>query len=107
MFSSYEEPPVTHLLLSRDRLMNAPRKVVAQLCVRIFSRMEAETKEHQLLALAAAFVLLCDACNIPAQDVFTASKNLMANPDKEASARPLTPEFEAMAYHLRTDVLAK
>lgn len=96
------------LLVDRDRLMNADRKEVASTTVHIFSRIEAFRKERQLLGLACAFVLLCDACNIPAQDVFTAAKNLMANPLKaEASARPLAPQFEAMGYHLRTDVMAR
>lgn len=96
------------LLIDRDRLMNADRGVVASLTVRLFSAIEDFRKERQLLALACAFVLLCDACRIPAQDVFTAAKNLMANPiAAEADARPMGPQFEAMSYHLRTDVLAK
>lgn len=90
-------------LVNRDALMSAPKKTVADLCVLIFDRIQSRDKEHQLLALAAAFTLLCSACKIEPQDVYAASKNLMADP---LTSTGLAPQFQAMRFHLNTEVLA-
>lgn len=89
-------------LVDRDVLNHAPKKLVAQLCVQVFDRLQGYRKEHQLLALASAFSLLADAARIPAQDVHTATKNLMADP---LTASGLAPQFQAMKFHLNTEVL--
>lgn len=89
-------------LVDRDALNGAPKKLVADLCVHVFDRLQDRKKEHQLLGLAAAFALLCDACRIPPQDVFTATKNLMADP---MTSTGLAPQFQAMRFHLNTEVL--
>jgi hypothetical protein len=89
-------------LIDRDALNSAPKRQVADLCVSIFDRIQQRRKEHQLLGLAAAFTLLCDACKVPAQDVFAAVKNLMADP---MTSTGLAPQFQAMRFHLRTEVL--
>lgn len=90
------------LVVDRDRLNSANRKQVANDTVRIFDRIQGWKKEAQLLALASAFVLLAETCKVPAQDVFTASKNLMADP---LTASGLAPQFQAMKFHLNTEVL--
>lgn len=92
------------ILTSRDRLNNADRGRVARLMVSLFDRVSLHPlKEEQLLALAGAFVLLADAAKIPAQDVFTAVKNLMTDRTKSEG---LVLQFSAMKYHLETEVLA-
>lgn len=82
--------------------MNADRTEVASNCVSIFDRIQDIGKEAQVLALAAAFLLLCTAKRIPAQDAFTAVKNLMTDPTTSSG---LGPQFQAMKYHLETEVL--
>lgn len=91
------------LLVDRDRLSNANRANVARLCVLLFDRLQHHArKEEQLLALAAAFLLMAEACGIPAQDAFVAVKNMMADPLR---ASGIYHQFDAMRYHLDTEVL--
>ena len=89
-------------LVDRDKLNMASKQEVAHACVSVFDRIQGWGREKQLLALATAFVLLADASGIPAQDVFTASKNLMIDP---MTSTGLAPQFQAMRFHLKTEVL--
>jgi hypothetical protein len=89
-------------LVDRDKLNMASKANVAAACVSVFDRIQGWSRENQLLALAASFVLLADASNIPAQDVFTASKNLMADPLTQSG---MSPQFQAMRFYLNTEVL--
>jgi hypothetical protein len=91
-------------LVNRDKLMSASQSEVATSCVTIFDRIQAWGREKQLLALATAFLLMADASGIPAQDIFTASKNLMYDPLTHTG---LAPQFQAMRFHLNTDILTK
>lgn len=84
--------------------MNDADKVeVASACVRCFDAIQALPKHVQLLGLAAAFLLMCNASGIPAQDGFTTVKNLMYDPLTRSRT---APQFQAMDYHLRTEVLS-
>lgn len=95
--------PRNRLLVDRDRLINANRANVARLCVNLFERIQLHPrKEEQLLALAAAFLLMAEACSIPAQEAFTAVKNMMADPMR---ASGIYHQFDAMRFHLDTEVL--
>ena len=94
----------TKVLVDRDRLMNANRKEVGDSMVAIFDRIQGWAREKQLLAMASAFVLLADTSGIPAQDIFAASKNVMYDP---MTSTGLAPQFQAMRFHLNTDVLVK
>lgn len=77
---------------------------MARLCVLLFDRIQQHgDPEEQLLALAAAFLLMADVAGIPAQDAFVAVKNLMSDPLK---AEGLTLQFSAMKYHLETELKA-
>lgn len=90
------------LLVDRDKLMNAPRSKVADICVALFDRIQGLPKELQILGLAAAFLLTADASRIPAQEAFSAVKNLMASP---LTTSGLDLQFQAMRYHLETELL--
>lgn len=81
--------------------MGASRKAVADACVLLFDRIQSLPKEHQLLALAGAFVLMSDAFGFPAQDAFVAVKNLMQ--DRETSTG-LGLQFDAMRWHLQDEL---
>jgi hypothetical protein len=77
---------------------------VARLCVMLFNAIQNHPrKEEQLLALAAAFLLMAEAAGIPAQDAFTAVKNLMADP---LHSDRIEHRFAAMRYHLETELYA-
>lgn len=90
-------------LVDRDKLVNANRMEVAKLCVLLFDRVQQHrSKEEQLLALAAAFLLMADACGVPAQEAFVAVKNMMADPMR---ASGIFHQFDAMSYHLKSEVL--
>lgn len=91
------------ILIDRDRLNMADKRQVAKGCVRVFDRVQEMPKHIQLLSLAAAFILTANASGIPAQDAFTATKNLMYDPLTRSG---IAPEFQAMDFHLKTEVLA-
>lgn len=88
--------------MDRDRLNHAPQGVVANLTAQLFDRLQDKPKEHQLLAMACAFILMAETCRLPAQDAFQAASNLMKDP-LTATGRHVT--FDAMRYHLETDIL--
>lgn len=90
------------LLYNRDRLMNASKRSVANITVAIFDRIQGAAKELQILGLAAAFAITCEASRVEPQEAFTAVKNLMADP-LTATGRGL--QFDAMRYHLDTELL--
>lgn len=91
------------VLIDRDRVMDADKGEVARGCVHIFDRVQHLPKHIQLLSLAAAFILTATASGIPAQDAFTATKNLMYDP---LTPSGIAPQFQAMKFHLETEVLA-
>jgi len=90
------------VLLDRDRMNGADKQGVASLTASIFDRIQDSTPANQLLALAASFLLLCTASGIPAQDAFTATKNLMYDP---LTRTGIAPQFQAMQFYLKEDVL--
>lgn len=81
--------------------MNADQKAVAKACVLLFDRIQHLPKDQQLLALAGAFVLMSMALRFPAQDAFTAVKNLMRDP---LTASGLGLQFDAMRWHLEDEL---
>lgn len=90
-------------LVDRDKLNSTSRSEVARDCVRIFDRIQTWPKESQVLALAAAFILACDACRLPPQDAFQVVKNQMHD---SLTASGMAPQFRAVKYHLETEVFA-
>ncbi|WP_420381661.1 hypothetical protein [Novosphingobium sp.] len=96
-------PKATKALYDHDRLVNASQRTVSEGCVRIFDRIQGWPKENQILSLAAAFLLACMSARIPAQDAFTATKNLMADP---LTSSGMGAQFQAMKFHLDTEVNA-
>lgn len=96
-------PQAGKALINRDRLMNASQSAVADGCVKIFDRIQGWPKEYQVLSLAAAFLLTCMSTRIPAQEAFTATKNLMADP---LTSSGMGLQFQGMKFHLDTEVNA-
>jgi hypothetical protein len=91
-----------HLLTDRHALTNANRTSVARLCILLFNVVQNHPKkEEQLLALASAFLLMADALGIPAQDAFTAVKNMLADPMR---ASGIFHQFDAARHYLEADL---
>lgn len=90
------------ILVDRDRLNHADKREVAAACVKVFDAIQLLPKHVQLLGLAAAFILTSNASGFPAQDAYTATKNLMYDPTTRTG---IAPQFQAMDYHLKTEVL--
>ena len=77
--------------------------MVGRLAVLLFDRIQLhENKEEQLLALAAAFLLMSEAAGFPAQDSFTAIKNMMADPTR---ASGIFHQFDALKFHIQDELL--
>jgi len=92
-------------LLNPDRINNADQGQVAALTVGLFDSLQRNpVREHRLVALACAFVLLSRAARVNAQDVFTAATNLMVD---ETTSERMTPQFAAMAFHLEEDLVRR
>lgn len=85
--------------------MNADKTVVARLCVLAFDGMSAlwRRKTEQLMALAASFVLLCEAAGLDPYEVYVASKNLMVD---ETHSERRDHRFAAMKYHIEKELLS-
>ena len=65
-----------------DRLVNAPRKETAGLTIGLLDRLQLSVNHGvQVAACAALFLTVCERFGVPAQDAFTASKNLMNDHD--------------------------
>ena len=90
------------VLVDRDKIMHADSTGIAQLCAHLFSTVQDKPPEDQLLGLAAAFIVLAEACGIPTQDVYTAVTNLMYDPLHSSGRKH---QFAAMNQYLKDDVL--
>lgn len=85
-----------------DRIINAPRAKTASATLLICNSLQDYIEAHpgvQVLATAAAFLLLCERFGVPAQDAFTAAKNLM-NAHEGAAGK----DFAAVREYLANEV---
>lgn len=94
------------ILVSRDALMNADKALVANLTVKIFDSvstfLSGTKKSAQIMAAAAAFVLICETAGVEPYEAYTAVKNLMVD-EKHSERRD--HRFAAMKFHLETELL--
>lgn len=87
-----------------EQIINAPRDVSAQATVLLIDRLQdfiEERKGVQVVAAAALFLLLAERFGVEAQDVFTATKNLMRERDGGYA-----PQFKGVALYLENEVQA-
>lgn len=85
-----------------DKITNAPRQLSATATVLLIDALQDYIEENpgvQVTAAAALFLLLCERFNVPAQDAFTATTNLMNGKDGR-----LAKEFEAVRLYLQHEV---
>lgn len=91
-------------LVNRDQLMNADKVTVARATVRVLDALQHfyKRKSEQVMALAAAFVLLTEATGVEPYEAYTAVKNLMVD-DQHSDQRD--HRFAAVKYHIENEVL--
>lgn len=63
--------------MNRDLMNNADAGAVAKASFALLDRLQHYPQHIQPMALAAAFVVLSEHIKVPAQDIFTITKNLL------------------------------
>lgn len=88
-------------MIIRDQLNNAPSEEVARVSYALIDRLQHEYEQPgvQVAAAAAFFLLVAERFGVPAQDAFTATKNLMNDRDNR-----LKHEFQAARAFLREEI---
>jgi hypothetical protein len=83
-----------------DTLVNARSSVVSQASMNIIDRLQTDHAHpgEQVAAACAVFLITCEEFGIPAQEVFTATKNLMNGPSGKR------PVFKAVSDYFRHEV---
>lgn len=85
--------------MNRDLFNSANPRRVAQATMSVIDATQRGFQPHeQMHAMAAAFLLVADHWGIPAQDLFTATKNLLNDQDA------LRPEFRAVKAYVRNEL---
>lgn len=96
------KPPLSKTtLLDPDRMASASRVEVSRTCVEVFDRVQTKPREHQLLGLACAFILMCEALRVRESDAFATASRIMAD---KLTPSGRTAHFDAMKYHLETEL---
>lgn len=84
--------------MNRDLFTNADPRAVALATMQVIDTTQRFQTHVQLHAMVAAFLLVAEHWGIPAQDLFTATKNLMNNQDGKR------PEFAAVAMYIEKEL---
>lgn len=77
---------------------NADPQLVARAGMTVADRLQDFPADAQVMGVAALFLILAEASGVPAQDVFTATKNLMSNQEGRR------PEFAALSDYVRNEL---
>ena len=81
--------------LNFDALNNAPLEEVALTAFQIINAVQSDRPEHRAAAAAMVFLLLCQEFGANPQDVFTATKNMMASDEDGAN-----PHYAALTLYI-------
>lgn len=81
--------------LNFDALNNAPLEEVALTGFKIIDAIQGDRPEHRASAAAMVFLLLCQEFRAVPQDVFTATKNMMAS-----DVAGENPHYEALRLYI-------
>lgn len=84
--------------LNRDVLNMAGPRDVAMASMTVLDRLQDFRPEIQIMGAAAVFLELADHIGIPAQEAFTATKNLINGDDGKR------PEFRAISAYLKGEI---
>jgi hypothetical protein len=77
---------------------NADPYSVSQAAMTVLDRLQNFPPAEQIMGAAAMFLILAEHRGIPAQDVFTATKNLINGVDG------IRPEFRAVAEYCKHEL---
>jgi hypothetical protein len=78
---------------------NAGPRRVANAAMTVIDRLQIDFKSHeQVMGVAATFLILAEHFGIPAQEIFTATKNLMNGMDGKR------PEFAAVMEYVKHEI---
>ena len=80
--------------LDFDKVTNAKAKPVGVAVMRVIDALQDLQPYEQAMGTAAAFLLLSEHLKVPAQDIFTSTKNLMNGSDG------VRPEFRATRAYM-------
>jgi len=83
--------------MNRDLMNNADAEHTARAGIDILDRMQNHPQHIQPLALCAAFLTLANHYRVPAQDLFTATKNMMTEEENIA-------EFNALRDYVKYEI---
>lgn len=86
-------------MLDRDRLNGASAATVQRLVMDLVDRLQSEEPGAQVHTATALFILVAEWAGVPPQDLFTATKNLMASAEGNR-----TPAFVAVAAYLAGEI---
>lgn len=86
-------------MINRDLFNTASPRRVANCTMQIVDTTQRGYQPHeQLHAMAIAFLMVCDHWGMPAQDVFSAAKNLLNDQDNKR------PEFSAVEQYIANEL---
>jgi hypothetical protein len=83
-------------MLNYDGLMNAPKEEVSKAAFVLANKVTSFPPHMQAAASAVLFLLVCEAHRTKPQDVFTATKNLLAS-----DVNGENPHFAALRMYLK------
>lgn len=85
-----------------DRVVNVPAASAGQAAMGVIDALQhyiERDKGAQAVGLCSAFLLFCERFGLQAQDVFTATKNLM-----NAAEGDVRKDFDAVRLYLQNEV---
>lgn len=86
-------------LFDRDAFHSLRTKAAATATAEVLSAVQYRSPEEQVAGTACVFLLLCERYKIPAQDAFSAVKNMMAHHDARGGT-----DFDGIRSYLDADV---
>jgi hypothetical protein len=86
--------------INRDRLANAPSKAISATAVRLAATLQDAPKEHQLLAVAALFRVMCEEFRVEGPDVLTMASNVTATTLYKPNVA-----FEGLRLYVRNELV--
>lgn len=85
-------------MIDRTRLMNMAVTDASRAAMQVIDALQHHRPEAQAVGACAAFLLLAEASGIPAQDLFTATKNIING------AEGKRPEFAAVEMYVQQEI---
>jgi hypothetical protein len=85
-------------MIDRDKLMNMAVSDAGRAAMQVVDALQNHRPEAQVVGACAAFLLLAEASGMPAQDLFSATKNLING------AEGKRPEFAAVSMYIELEI---